>query len=167
MKWNSLSWPHREYLLVYFFGGFIVLFSFVMFMMCSVKAYRDQLSLPSWQETNARVIDSYIEPNDRGDVTTFDPYIVYEYQVHNKMYRAHRISIFKTSNSNSCEMQRVVDQYPKGLSVKCYYNPDHPERAVLDKSINPMGLFLHFTPFFFGSFGLWIIILAYKEAILG
>ena len=71
------------------------------------------------------------------------PKIVYQYQVDGQKYESTRISFFSSSGNAS----QMVSRYPKGKTVRVYYNPDKFKQAVLV----PGNSSLNFVPFIFAA----------------
>ncbi len=71
------------------------------------------------------------------------PKIAYQYQVGGQEYKGTKIS-FLSSSGNA---NQIVSQYPKGKTVRVYYNPDKLKQAVLV----PGNSGLNFVPFIFAG----------------
>ena len=63
--------------------------------------------------------------------------VVYEYSVAGKKQRNNRISIGE--DRGDFELAETLAKYPVGTIVTVYYNPRHPDRAVLERDL-PKGL---------------------------
>lgn len=61
-------------------------------------------------------------------VTKYSPYVQYTYRVDGRSYRSSRIAYGQLEKPAS----RTVDRYAEGKRVKVYYNPEKPERSVLE-----------------------------------
>jgi hypothetical protein len=83
-----------------------------------------------------RVIDSDREDGHRFEARNFAN-IVYEYAVAGKKLRNNRVSIGE--DLGNFEVAETIAKYPVGMAVTVYYNPLHPNEAVLERDL-PKGL---------------------------
>src|SRR5258708_24089275 len=63
--------------------------------------------------------------------------IVYEYTARGQVLRNNRVSIGE--DRGNFEVAEVIVRYPAGMAVTVYYNPLHPNEAVLERDL-PKGL---------------------------
>ena len=63
--------------------------------------------------------------------------IVYEYSVAGRKLRNNRVSIGE--NLGNFQVAETIAKYPVGTAVTVYYNPLHPDQAVLERDL-PKGL---------------------------
>ncbi|MEO8317366.1 MAG: DUF3592 domain-containing protein [Bradyrhizobium sp.] len=83
-----------------------------------------------------RVIDSDREDGHRFEERNFAN-VVYEYAVAGKKLRNNRVSIGE--DLGNFEVPETIAKYPAGMAVTVYYNPLHPNEAVLERDL-PKGL---------------------------
>ena len=83
-----------------------------------------------------RVIDRDREDGYRAEQRNFAN-IVYEYSVAGTKLRNNRVSIGE--DRGNFEIAETIAKYPVGAIVTVYYNPLHPEEAVLERDL-PKGL---------------------------
>ena len=83
-----------------------------------------------------RVIDSDREDGHRFEERNFAD-IVYEYAVAGRTLRNNRVSIGE--DLGNFEVPETIAKYPAGMTVTVYYNPLHPNEAVLERDL-PKGL---------------------------
>lgn len=91
----------------------------------------------SWGTAEGRVVESIVEARnppgtDRPSVR-FGARVVYDYTVAGKAYRSERVSFDGTlwrETRAAAEADRA--RYPEGAKVTVFYDPERPERAVLD-----------------------------------
>jgi hypothetical protein len=83
-----------------------------------------------------RVIDGDREDGHRFEERNFAN-IVYEYAVAGKQLRNNRVSIGE--DLGNFEVPETIAKYPAGMAVTVYYNPLHPNEAVLERDL-PKGL---------------------------
>jgi len=83
-----------------------------------------------------RVIDSDREDGHRFEERNFAN-IVYEYAVAGRTLRNNRVSIGE--DLGNFEVPETIAKYPVGMAVTVYYNPLHPDQAVLERDL-PKGM---------------------------
>jgi hypothetical protein len=83
-----------------------------------------------------KVIDSERADGHRTEQRNFAN-IVYEYSVAGKKLRNTRVSIGE--DLGNFEVAETIAKYPAGMAVTVYYNPLHPNEAVLERDL-PKGL---------------------------
>jgi Protein of unknown function (DUF3592) len=107
-----------------------------------VRAAREWPSAPgkvvisNAEVRKTRVIDSEREDGHRFEERNFAN-IVYEYSVAGKKLRNNRVSIGE--DLGNFEVAETITKYPAGMAVTVYYNPPHPNEAVLERDL-PKGL---------------------------
>ena len=85
---------------------------------------------------NVKVMDSDREDGHRFEERNFAN-IVYEYSVAGRKLRNNRVSIGE--DRGNFEVAETVARYPVGAVVTVYYNPLHPNEAVLERDL-PKGM---------------------------
>jgi hypothetical protein len=83
-----------------------------------------------------RVLDDSREDNYRLEQRNFAN-IVYQYAVAGKQLRNNRVSIGE--DRGNFEVAETIAKYPAGMDVTVFYNPLHPNEAVLERDL-PKGL---------------------------
>ena len=83
-----------------------------------------------------KVIDSDRAEGHRFDERNFAA-IVYEYSVAGRRLRNNRVSIGE--DLGNFQVAETIAKYPVGAAVTVYYNPLHPDQAVLERDL-PKGL---------------------------
>src|SRR3954465_12538599 len=101
-----------------------------------------------WPSTSGKVVVSKAETrqvkvidSDRAEGHRFEERnfadIVYEYSVAGRKLRNNRVSIGE--DRGNLEVAETIAKYPAGAAVTVYYNPLHPDQAVLERDL-PKGL---------------------------
>jgi hypothetical protein len=83
-----------------------------------------------------KVIDSERADGHRTEQRNFAN-IVYEYSVAGKQLRNNRVSIGE--DLGNFEVAETIAKYPAGMAVTVFYNPLHPNEAVLERDL-PKGI---------------------------
>lgn len=114
----------------------------------------EAFSSRSWPYVEGKVIQSqvasYQSESDEGTTTMFYPYLRYNYSVEGQQFTGDKLDMGEYSSSNPNYAEEVVVRYPVGKPVRIYYDPAHPETAVLQPGFTsglliPLGLGLVFT----------------------
>jgi hypothetical protein len=96
---------------------------------------------------------------DSSKKPTYYPKIRYQYEVGGKSYTADRMSFSGgEGGEKKSESQAVVNRYPSGQKVIVYYDPKHPEKAVLERGL----IWKTFIPFIAGLAFLAVAIVCLK-----
>ena len=101
-----------------------------------------------WPSTSGKVVVSKAETrqvkvidSDRAEGHRFEERnfadIVYEYSVAGRKLRNNRVSIGE--DRGNFEVAETIAKYPVGAAVTVYYNPLHPDQAVLERDL-PKGM---------------------------
>ena len=88
------------------------------------------------ERRDVRVLDDSREDNRRLEQRNFAN-IVYEYSVAGQKLRNNRVGIGE--DRGDFEVAETIAKYPAGAVVLVYYNPRHPNQAVLEREL-PKGL---------------------------
>jgi len=107
----------------------------IVIALFSYNAYAIRMESKTWPTAAGVIVRSEIEAHnstdsDSGSKTTEAVQyakIGYQYEVGGQKHKGTRISL----SSASGNAQQIVARYPKGKSVRVYYNPDKPKYAVL------------------------------------
>lgn len=89
----------------------------------------------SWPETRCTIVSSQVveTPVKRG--TVYDVDFEYTYQVNGRSYEGTRYSYRPVLASGFQANKAIADRNPPGALVPCWFNPEAPEEAVLDREI--------------------------------
>lgn len=89
----------------------------------------------SWPTADGIVLESQVKQEIRhtsqGDRFYYEPHVLYEYEVQGKRIQGKRIHLNYAQGVSEKAAKKMVAQYPVGSRVPIYYNPSHPEEAVL------------------------------------
>ncbi|HEX4499506.1 MAG TPA: DUF3592 domain-containing protein [Thermoanaerobaculia bacterium] len=153
-------------------NGCMVLFALLFILVGSAGAYvtlvkpaGQLVAARSWTETRCTVRSSQVALAP-GRGATYRVDIRYGYAVNGLPHEAKRYDFIAGSSSGREAKQAIVDRYPPGALVPCWFDPAHPDEAVLSRSFSPaylLGLF----PLVFLAAGLGVLALAIRPGRLG
>ncbi len=120
----------------------------VVFLMVMLKDFRSN----DWPETSATMIESaVVEPGveadsaEDPDSSSWRARVLYEYEVDGTRHRSEMLSlgsellpVFESPE----EAAALVRKYPSGSTTVCFYNPEDPSKAVLEKTSPFLFLFV-------------------------
>ena len=123
----------------------------IVIALFSYNAYATRMASSAWPTVGGVIVKSEIETQTstassdgkQKSETVQHPKIIYQYQIDGQNYKGTRISF----SSSSGDARQIVARYPQGQSVQVYYNPDHPQRAVLV----PGGSGFNIVPYIFST----------------
>ncbi|MBN1546207.1 MAG: DUF3137 domain-containing protein [Syntrophaceae bacterium] len=137
-------------------GAVIFVAMGIMIALSAYSAYKTRVQSKTWPTVEGNIIRSEIEQyagaggEGTNAETTVQEYakIAYQYLVDGRQYESDKIS-FSSSSKNAGQL---VSRYPKGKTVRVYYNPDKPKQAVLV----PGSAGINYAPYFFS--GMFILL---------
>jgi len=118
----------------------------IVFIVLAVTRRRKAEASQSWPVVPGVVVSAEVHEtvhsSDEGaDTYSYDPKIVYTYQVGGTDYMSDKYS-FGASNSNRNAVAQIVARYTPGMAVSVHYNPEKPNEAVLVSEAGGTKLFL-------------------------
>lgn len=129
--------------LVAFFALFLIV-GLVAAYFITIRPGLKIFEAQDWKKTTCQIISSRVvthssSSDDGGPTYSVD--IFYQYTVGNQQYRSNRYS-FITGSSSSYDWKRdVVRRLSPGKTTPCYYNPNQPWRAVINREFHSELLF--------------------------
>ena len=123
--------PEKEKLV----GAVIFISVGILIAFSAYSTYKTSEESKTWPTVNGKIIRSEIEQHDSTTGEGPDKKnpapeyakIAYQYNVDGQRYESTKIS-FTSSSGNA---QQIISRYPKGKSVRVYYNPEKTSQAVL------------------------------------
>jgi hypothetical protein len=98
----------------------------------------------TWQPAPGTILTSEIREHNSVDpadpdriVTT--PIVRYQYTCAGKSFNGYRIS-FNSMEYSKAKAQQIVSRYAPGSSITVYFDPLHPEEAVLERNLRGVNL---------------------------
>ena len=109
-----------------------------------------------WASTEGQVLSSTVTRVKRlNDPASYYASISYEYEVGGTKFTGDRVFLGEYGTGSAGPMQEIVDRYPVGKRVTVYYDPQDPNKAVLERGAR------------LASFGLLLIGLLFSAVGLG
>lgn len=105
---------------------------FLVPSLLDMKEWRDS---QDWPSTVGEVVDVKIEIITTSDgADRYAPNITYQYFVNDQMYTKRRVRVSDNSSyADEASARREADRYVADPQLIVYYDPERPERAVLDR----------------------------------
>lgn len=102
-------------------------------------AARETLAARGWPTTSGVVTFAGIVERSSGeDQPVYAADLRYNYTVGSQPYQGTRIRAVQAAGTpDSAAAESVLKRYVPGQQIPVYYNPDHPERAVLEQGFDP------------------------------
>ncbi|EDL57734.1 DUF3592 domain-containing protein [Gimesia maris] len=143
---------------------FIIFLGFIFLMVGYVMAYQKGLPLleqarasTSWPVTTGEVLKSEVKSHrsSNSNSSTYSAHVVYHYQIEGKNFEAQTVWFGSDiSTSDRSLAQNTVKKYPVKQSVNVYYDPLHPEAAVLEPGVFKTTWFYYLFGWFFLGVGI-------------
>jgi hypothetical protein len=133
-------------------------FTYLMFVQPVLNVWAAR----SWKETTCRVLSSAVGTHSGKHGYTYSVDIVYRYRIGRQWYTERRYDFRVGSSSGYDGKEAVVEQYPPGKHVTCYYNPADPADAVLNRDL-PADLFFGLIPMVFTLVGALGVVYSIKQ----
>lgn len=120
----------------------------------------------SWPTAQGEVIKSEVTRNTDGEGhTSYSPEVTYTYFADNQSRKSYTIKFGENSYGNKRTADEIAAKYPIGKSVTVFYDPQNPEKSVLEPGVSSgsyivlgigvlfvvISLLVPIIAFFFGS----------------
>ncbi len=99
------------------------------------------LASRSWTETQCIVLSSQVAEVSSSDGSTYKVDIHYQYVADGSLRESNRYNFQIGSSSGTAGKQSIVDRYPPGSRVPCWFDPGDPSEAVLYRGMSLAYLF--------------------------
>jgi hypothetical protein len=91
----------------------------------------------SWPTAQGNVISSDVSYSSNADGgESYSPEVIYQYTVNDQHYESHTIKFGENSYSSRRKAEGIASSYPVGKEVTVYYDPQNPERSVLEPGVS-------------------------------
>ena len=131
-------------LLPVLFGLLLIVFGEALERRAAVQRYQTSLCT-----VTAAEVESY---QDDDGATMYSPSLTYELVYEGRVYEGSRIGFMTTGSSFLSYAEGVLESYPVGERVTCYFDPEAPDELVLDKRLGAQ-LLLSLLPLAFALVG--------------
>ena len=93
----------------------------------------------SWKITEGEIINSKMQESYFDEGAMYKAVIQYKYIIGEKEYFSNRVFHGDYIGKNfSKSVKTLINKYVKGATVLVYYNPQHPNKSVLETGIHPV-----------------------------
>jgi hypothetical protein len=123
--------------------------------------YRDGEATKAWPSTTGQILtvgvdeDVRRERRDNGSYRerrTYTPMVTYAYTIQGTEYTGHRIRA-DASGGDRDKAFDTINEYPVGSLVDVFYDPEHPDAAVLKQGADTVAVWL-----FGGVGGIFVVL---------
>lgn len=129
--------PHNKWWIIRLIYSIDLLIGAGLLIFGAVAA-REAFAARDWPTATGTVTAAGLVERISGDgEPAYAADVRYTYQVNQQEYSASRISLGDFSGADSAAAETVLRRYPRGEPVTVYYDPDHPERALLEPGFPP------------------------------
>ena len=90
-----------------------------------------------WPTATARITSSGVYAHGKGVGVSWNPVVEYEYEVGGAIHHSSKIRYLMRAFYNVDEANDVQSVYPTGRTVTASYDPQDPERSVLEPGLQP------------------------------
>jgi hypothetical protein len=91
----------------------------------------------AWPTAEGTITSSEVtRSTDAEGADSYSPEVTYTYSVNNAGYSNDTIKFGENSYSSRRKAQEIVDNYPAGKNVTVYYDPERPDRSVLEPGVS-------------------------------
>lgn len=110
----------------------------------AIKIFVQRRRTKSWAQTTGEILESNVEEAERifkdprpGRLSYFYPRVRYSYKVNLASYESTVMDNRNTPSEPALEkkVRDFAEQYSAGKTVTVYYDPEHPEKAVLNPNM--------------------------------
>ena len=94
-----------------------------------------------WPASQGTILESWVREStttdDDGSTSShYYPEVRYAYQVMGVEYQGDKLTFGPKSGGAQSKAARIVSNYPKGVTVTVYYDPQKPSNAVLERNVS-------------------------------
>lgn len=98
---------------------------------------QDARASESWPTADGVVIRSEVtRSTDAEGSDSYSPEITYAYTVNNEQLANKTIKFGENSYSNRRKAEEIANSYPVGRNVTVYYDPEKPDKSVLEPGVS-------------------------------
>ncbi len=116
------------------FGSIFLLVGLGTFWGLFVGPMLQAFSARNWPEAPCVILASEVKTNRDSDGDTYSPELRYRFPMDGKDLESTRYGFMKISGSHRWAKE-IIERYPVGSNTVCYYNPQRPDQAVLNRNL--------------------------------
>jgi hypothetical protein len=122
-----------EYFLI--LAGVILALVGLGFILSAIISNQRTKTAESWPTIPGTVLHSevmvHVTRNKGVTTRTYEPIVHYQYNLMGKPYESKKVS-FGSLHMKDDQAEEIVSRYPAGSSVTVHYDPNKPEKSVLE-----------------------------------
>ena len=135
------------------FGGCFFSFGSIALIVIVIMMVIPVMSAQKWESTQCTILTSRVETHHGGDDgPSYSPEITFKWTVDGKQHSGGRYWVTDFSSNHSWA-KGVVDDYPVGKKTECFYDPEKPSDAVLNRDIGWFTFLIPIIPLIFMCVG--------------
>jgi hypothetical protein len=105
-------------------------------LVLGVVRYKEGKASNHWTEVSAKVESSDVgRTKNKTAGYRYHAHVTYTYEVRGVSYTSRRVGLAGQESGSESHAQKLLKQYPVGGTVKAYYDPARPDKAVLIRGI--------------------------------
>lgn len=144
------SWLLIPFGFIFFAAG--VFFLWLAFLAPLLESYQAE----SWPSTKCEIVHSKVKVNRDSEGDSYKPIVKFQFAVDGINYTSDRQS-FQSISGSSKWAHGIVKQHPLGATQQCFYDPEHPNNAVLVKDFSTSFYLFSLIPLIFVAIGGFIM----------
>ena len=91
----------------------------------------------SWPTVEGVVTESDVSySTDAEGAESYSPEVTYRYQINDVLYENNTIKFGENAYGSRRRAEQIAATYPVGKGVTVYFNPDQPDRSVLEPGVS-------------------------------
>jgi hypothetical protein len=130
---------------LFFFCSIFVVAGLAVAYVSTVRPLLRSRAALEWSEASCLVESASIRRVESDDDVKYAPEIRFSFAAMGRRFHGSHISFYSESRSDRSEVEERLQSYAVGTIHPCYYDPELPEEAVIDRAWRPkssiMGLF--------------------------
>jgi len=110
------------------------------------KRHREEDITNTWQPAPGTILSSEVVQHrpvnpESKEENMFTPMVRYTYSWSGTSFTGYRLTFYQKEYSQS-KARQIVSRYPSGNNVTVYFDPLHPDEAVLERNTRSFSLFI-------------------------
>ena len=125
-------------------GCFQTMFFFLIFLLVGAglvwwgsTILQNARASADWPSVEGRITSSLVDHStDAEGADSYSPEVTFVYVEDGRSYESHTIKFGENSYSSERKAQEILSRYPMGQTVTVFYDPENPEKAVLEPGVS-------------------------------